>query len=302
MKYKGRRGSTNINDRRGARSGGGSFPLGGLLTSGLLKKGGIGGIAVVVIITLLMGGNPMSLLTGGGSQGHASYAESRGVTITGNATEDDLAKLVSVTLADTEEVWGRIMSQNGKQYDQPSLILFSNATQSGCGHASQATGPFYCPADENIYIDLNFYAVMRDRFGASGDFAMAYVVAHEVGHHIQQEFGITDKVHSERSRLSESDYNKMQVRLELQADFLAGVWAHHAEKQFNSLEEGDISEALNAANAIGDDRLQKESQGRVVPDSFTHGTSEQRMRWFRKGYETGDINAGNTFDLSYNEL
>ena len=302
MKYKGRRGSTNISDRRGSRSRGGSFPLGGLLTSGLLKRAGIGGIAIVIIITLLLGGNPMSLLTGDASQGQSSYAESRGVNITGNATEDDLAKLVSVTLADTEEVWGKIMSQNGRQYDQPSLILFSNSTQSGCGHASQATGPFYCPADENIYIDLNFYEVMRDRFGASGDFAMAYIVAHEVGHHIQQEFGITDKVHSERSRLSESDYNKMQVRLELQADFLAGVWAHHAEKQFNSLEEGDIREALNAANAIGDDRLQKQSQGRVVPDSFTHGTSAQRMRWFRKGYETGDINAGNTFDLSYNEL
>ena len=202
---------------------------------------------------------------------------------------------MSVVLADTEDVWNKLFQQQGTQYQEPNLVLFSGAVQSACGNARAATGPFYCPGDEKIYIDLSFQETLSQRLGASGDFAMAYVVAHEVGHHVQNLMGITDQVHSQRGRLSQEEYNELSVRLELQADFLAGVWTNHAQNMNNILEEGDIEEAMRAANAIGDDRLQKQSQGYVVPDAFTHGTSEQRMRWFRKGLETGDISQGDTF-------
>jgi predicted metalloprotease len=192
-------------------------------------------------------------------------------------------------------VWHKIMSD----YRDPTLTMFTGAVQSGCGQASSAVGPFYCSQDEGLYIDLSFYDELQSKFGAPGDFAQAYVIAHEVGHHVQHLLGITDKVHAQRERLSDAEYNKLSVKLELQADFLAGVWAHHADvMDKNLLDPGDIDEALNAASAIGDDRLQKQAQGQVVPDSFTHGTSEQRMRWFRKGFETGDINQGDTFNTS----
>jgi predicted metalloprotease len=197
-------------------------------------------------------------------------------------------------LADTEDVWNQLI----QSYREPTLVLFSGRVSSACGSASSATGPFYCPADENLYIDLSFYHDMREKLNAPGDFAQAYVIAHEVGHHIQNLMGITEKVQSMRGQISEKEYNQLSVKLELQADFLAGVWAHHTQKMKDVLEEGDIDEALTAANAIGDDRLQKQSTGTVVPDSFTHGTSAQRMRWFKKGFTTGDLNQGDTFNAS----
>ena len=196
----------------------------------------------------------------------------------------------------TEDVWDQLFAQQGSRYQQPTLVLFRGAVQSACGNASSASGPFYCPGDQELYIDLSFYQELEERFRAPGDFAMAYVVAHEVGHHIQKQLGISDKMDRLRQQMSREEYNKYSVMLELQADFLAGVWAHHAQQMKNILEAGDIDEALNAANAIGDDRLQKESQGYVVPESFTHGTSQQRIYWFKKGFNTGDMKQGDTFN------
>jgi predicted metalloprotease len=207
------------------------------------------------------------------------------------AAEDTMAEFVKVVLRETEKVWGELLPN----YQEPRLVLFTGSIQSGCGGASSEMGPFYCPGDSKVYIDLSFYDDLRNRFGAGGDFAMAYVIAHEVGHHIQNLMGTSDKVHQARQRLSESDYNKLSVKLELQADFYAGVWAHYAQ-QMKILERGDIEEALRAANAIGDDRLQQQSQGRVVPDAFTHGSSAQRMYWFKKGFQTGDVRQGTTFE------
>jgi uncharacterized protein len=206
--------------------------------------------------------------------------------------DDERAEFIKVVLKDTEDVWQTLM-QN--QYRKPTLVLFRQSVQSACGMAGSATGPFYCPGDEKVYIDLSFFEDMQNKLKAPGDFAMAYVVAHEVGHHIQRLQGTSDKMHQLRQQLSQTEYNKYSVMLELQADFLAGVWAHHAQRMKNILEENDIEEALNAANAIGDDRLQKQAQGQVVPESFTHGTSEQRMYWFKKGFSTGDLSQGNTF-------
>jgi predicted metalloprotease len=203
-----------------------------------------------------------------------------------------------VVSADADDVWSKIFSENGSQYQEPIIVLFDNQVSSACGSASSATGPFYCPADSKVYIDLSFQEELKNRFGAGGDFPMAYVIAHEVGHHVQNLMGTSEKVQRMRSQMSETEYNRLSVMLELQADFYAGVYAHHADQMHNILEEGDIEEALNAASAIGDDRLQKQAQGRIVPDAFTHGTSEQRMRWFRKGYETGDIRQGDTFNAS----
>ncbi|MBD0331242.1 MAG: neutral zinc metallopeptidase, partial [Chitinophagaceae bacterium] len=223
--------------------------------------------------------------------------QQRELTAEEKAAEDQQAKFVKTVLAETEDVWHQIFSQMGRNYEEPTLVLFNGSTQSGCGFASSATGPFYCPGDQRLYIDLSFYNELQNRFGAPGDFAMAYVVAHEVGHHIQNLLGTSDKMARLRQQLSEGEYNKYSVRLELQADFLAGVWAHY-EQGKNILERGDIEEALNAANAIGDDRLQKEAQGYVVPESFTHGTSAQRMYWFKKGFETGDIEQGDTFNAT----
>ncbi len=281
MKWLGRRGSGNIEDRR---SGGGGLAIGGGLTA-----------IIAVIFSLITGQNPMELLgmvqgSGGGSQQEAPLST--------DAKQDEKGHFVGVVLAETEDVWNKIFSESGSKYKEPTLVLFTNSVQSACGSASSATGPFYCPGDQKVYIDLSFYDDLQNRFGAPGDFAMAYVVAHEVGHHIQNILGTSAKLDQARGQVSQEEYNQLSVKLELQADFLAGVWAHHAQRMKNILEEGDIEEALNAANAIGDDRLQKESQGRVVPDAFTHGTSAQRMRWFKKGYETGDINQGDTFSAS----
>ncbi len=274
MLWRGRRLSTNVDDRRG---------MGGPLAIG----GGLVGI-VAVLLNFLLGGDPTQLqqLPGGGQ---AMSAEQQ-------ASEDTMAQFVSVVLAETEDIWSRLLAQRGITYQAPTLVLFKNSVESGCGFGSAASGPFYCPADQNLYIDLAFYQDLRTRFRAPGDFAMAYVVAHEVGHHVQNLLGISDKMARARESVSEKEYNQLSVKTELQADFFAGVWAHYANELENILEPGDIEEALNAANAIGDDRLQKQSQGHVVPDAFTHGTSQQRMYWFKKGYTTGDINQGNTFE------
>lgn len=280
MQWKGRRESDNVEDMRG---GGGK--------RGLAIGGGIGTI-IIVVLGLLMGKGPMDILQQVANQPAASTEQT---PAPGNPAEDEAASFVKVVLADNEDVWHKIFEEQGMQYKEPKLVLFSGEVQSGCGDASSSMGPFYCPGDEKVYIDLSFYDELKNRFNAPGDFTMAYVVSHEVGHHIQNLLGISDKVHQMRERLSEEEYNKLSVKLELQADFLAGVWAHHAQQMKNILDEGDIEEALNAANAIGDDRLQKQAQGYVVPDAFTHGTSEQRMRWFKKGFDTGDINQGDTF-------
>lgn len=275
MRWRGRQQSGNVEDRRG---------MGGKLALG----GGAGGL-IIVIISLLLGENPLDYINVGTSP---AYEQQQQPT---SEAEDQMAEFVKVVLNDTEDVWTKVFAERGETYQEPVLVLFSGGTQSGCGAASSATGPFYCPEDSKVYIDLSFYEELRSRFGAPGDFAMAYVIAHEVGHHVQHLWGITDQVHGQRGRLSEEENNKLSVKLELQADFLAGVWAHY-EHSSNFLEEGDIEEALQAANAIGDDRLQKQSQGYVVPDAFTHGTSEQRMRWFKKGFDSGDVDQGDTFN------
>jgi predicted metalloprotease len=277
MLWQGRRQSSNVDDRRGIS--GGQVAVGG----------GILGVIALVLNLLLGGGGDVSQIPLP-NQNQPMSAEEKTV-------QDQLAGFVKVVLADTEDVWAQLFSKAGKQYQNPTLVLFNGATQSGCGNASSATGPFYCPADQRLYIDLSFYSDLKDRFGAPGDFAMAYVVAHEVGHHVQNLLGTSDKVQRLRSRLSEEEYNQYSVRLELQADFYAGVWAHYIQGK-GYLERGDVEEAMNAANAIGDDRLQKEAQGYAVPESFTHGTSAQRMYWFKKGYDTGDPNQGDTFNAT----
>ena len=223
----------------------------------------------------------------GGGQGFTTETN-----YTPTAEEDEMAAFSATILGDTETVWNELMDN----YREPTLVLFTGSVSSACGSASSATGPFYCPADEKLYIDLSFFEEMETNLRAGGDFAYAYVIAHEVGHHIQKIMGITDQVHSLRGKVSEKEYNLNSVRLELQADFLAGVWAHHSQRTAGMMEAGDLEEALGAANAIGDDRLQKQATGRVVPDSFTHGTSAQRMKWFRKGFETGDLSQGDTFN------
>ncbi len=275
MRWQGRRESGNVEDRRGM--GGGKIVGGGI------------GMLVIGLIVYLLGGDPTQVINSGSPQPSEPISEEQ------RATEEQASKFVGVVLADTEDVWNKLFQENGKQYKVPRLVLFSGSVQSDCGGATSAAGPFYCPADERVYIDLTFYNELQNRFNAPGDFAMVYVVAHEVGHHIQNILGISGKVQAARQRMSEEEANALSVRLELQADFLAGVWAHHAQRMKNILEQGDIEEALNAANAIGDDNLQKQAQGHVVPESFTHGTSQQRMYWFKKGYETGDMNQGDTF-------
>lgn len=277
MKWQGRRKSSNVEDRRGMGGGGKTIMGGGI------------GIVIFLIVTLL-GGNPGDIINNlpmDKPNSNVPYEET--------AEEKELAEFVSVVLADTEDVWENVLADEGIEYRQPTLVLFSGSVQSACGTAGSSTGPFYCPADEKLYIDLSFYNELRDRFKAPGDFAMAYVVAHEVGHHIQTITGVSEQVQALRSKLSQEEYNKYSVRLELQADYLAGVWAHHAQGM-NLLEEGDLEEALNAASAIGDDRIQMQSQGYVVPESFTHGTSEQRKRWFYKGFKIGNLSEWDTFN------
>lgn len=275
MQWLGRRESSNVDDMRGVSGG------------GIAAGGGILGVIFLLAKFFLGGGDTSDL-----QQAFPQGGQQQEMTTEQKASEDKEASFVKVVLADTEDVWDKIFGDMGKQYSKPRLVLYRNAIQSGCGGASSQTGPFYCPADQKVYIDLSFADELRDRFGASGDFPMAYVVAHEVGHHIQYLLGISDKMERLRSRLSETEYNKYSVKLELQADFYAGVWAHYDQKMKNVIDAKDVEDALNAASAIGDDRL---TQGRVSPDAFTHGTSAQRMYWFKKGYETGDIQQGNTF-------
>ena len=277
MLWQGRRQSSNVED---ARRGGKGIAIGG----------GIGGI-IFVVAYLLLGGDPQVLMDNAQQGGLAGSAQ-----VEGDAPRDELSQFVAVVLADTEDAWHQLFRQMGRRYEEPKLVLFSNQTRSGCGFAGAASGPFYCPADRRVYIDLSFYRTLQDRFGAPGDFAQAYVIAHEVGHHVQNLLGISDQVQEARGRVSEAEYNRLSVKLELQADFFAGVWAHHADRAKGVVEAGDIEEALRAASAIGDDNLQRRTQGQVVPDSFTHGSSEQRVRWFRKGYETGDLRQGDTFN------
>lgn len=274
MKWIGRRGSSNVEDRR--RMGGGRIAMGG----------GIGSIIVVAIVWLL-GGDPGQLLN--------QLQNQPGQQVTNTAAEDSMAQFVSVVLADTEEIWTSIFSEYGETYNKPTLVLFRGAVESACGSASSASGPFYCSSDEKIYIDLSFCDELRERFGAPGDFAIAYVIAHEVGHHVQNLLGTLGKVNDQRGNAGEREANKLTVRLELQADYYAGVWAYHAQNTLNILEQGDIGEAINAASAVGDDRLQMQTQGHVVPDAFTHGTSEQRMEWFKRGYQSGRLEDGDTF-------
>lgn len=280
MRWIGGRESSNVDDRRGLSTGG-AVGVGG----------GIIGVLFLVFQFLLGGGSNTD------SPGQIPLpGQNQEMTTEEKAADDERAKFVKVVLGYTEDIWGELFSQQGKQYQQPTLVLFRGNAQSACGFASSATGPFYCPGDQEVYIDLSFYNDLNERFGAPGDFAMAYVIAHEVGHHIQKLLGISDKMENMRHQLSEGEYNKYSVMMELQADFFSGVWAHHAQQMKNVLEPGDIDEALNAANAIGDDRLQKTSQGYVVPESFTHGTSKQRAYWFKKGFDTGDIKQGDTFN------
>ena len=283
MRWEGRRESGNVDDRRGA---GGGFGRPGLAIGG-------GGALVVLVIALLTGVDPSTLLRqiDGGSRPAPRVETS------------DLKRFVSVVLADTEDVWNEQFRKQGRSYREPKLVLFNGRVDSACGMAGSAVGPFYCPPDEHVYIDLTFFQELQTRFGAPGDFAQGYVVAHEVGHHVQKLLGISDKVHAQRRKLPEAEANRLSVRQELQADYLAGVWAHHAQKTKNILEPGDLEEALRAANAIGDDRLQRQARGTVVPDSFTHGTSAQRMRWFRLGLETGDFQRREElFTLPYEKL
>ena len=279
MLWQGRRESENVEDDRG--SGGGRR---------IAVGGGLGGV-ILVVAYLLLGGDPNALIES--QQPQSQLSQSR--QIDPNAPKDEASKFVAVVLADTEDAWHAVFRQMGREYEEPKLVLFSNQTRSGCGFASTASGPFYCPEDRRVYIDLAFYKILRDRFGVPGDFAQAYVIAHEVGHHVQNLLGISDRVQAARGRVSQAEYNNLSVRLELQADFLAGVWARYADRTKHVVEAGDIDEAMRAASAVGDDTLQRHAQGYVVPDSFTHGTSAQRVRWFRKGYETGDIRQGDTF-------
>jgi predicted metalloprotease len=279
MLWRGQRQSDNVEDRRGI--GGGGLAIGG----------GLGGI-VVLIIALLLGADPRQLLEQTRGDNPASGTQtSRSI----NPQEEELKQFSLTVLASTEDVWTDIFRQQGKSYRKPTLVLFTDQVRSACGNAGAAVGPFYCPGDEKLYLDFSFFNELQTRFRAPGDFAQAYVIAHEVGHHVQNLLGLMDRVDAARGRMSEAEANELSVRLELQADFFAGVWAHYAQQK-GLLEAGDIEEALGAASAVGDDRLQRQTQGYVVPDSFTHGTSEQRSRWFRKGLETGDIRQGDTFN------
>ena len=282
MNLKGRRISTNVDDRRGKKAGLGI---------------GIGGAIIVAIIAIFMGKDPSAALQSinlGGGETETTY--------TPTAEEEELATFAKQILAGTEDVWTAEFKKMGKTYVPPKLVLFTDAVQSGCGGASSSTGPFYCSADQSVYIDLSFFSNMQKQFGSAGDFAYAYVIAHEVGHHVQYLLGTLQDAHNQMSRLSETESNKISVRLELQADFYAGVWAHQDNKMFNSLENGDIEEGLAIASRIGDDYLQKRAKGYTVPESFNHGTSEQRSRWLKKGIQTGDVKQGDTFSPAYNRL
>jgi len=305
MRWKGRRKSSNVEDRRGA--GRGSLRLPGGFGRGIgrgggrgrglprgVRRGGIGSIGMIIIVlaALYFGIDPMILLQG---QAGPSLPPATGPQGQVSEEQDELAALVSVVLADTEDTWHQLFQQSGGRYTEPKLVLFTGAVNSACGFAQAAVGPFYCPGDHKLYIDLAFYQDLKQRFGAPGDFAQAYVIAHEVAHHVQTLMGISEKVQALRQEVSQKDSNALSVMMELQADCLAGLWAYHADRQRQILEPGDVEEALNAASAIGDDRLQRQTRGTVTPDSFTHGSSAQRVRWFREGFEHGELQRCDTF-------
>lgn len=278
MRFKGRRQSDNVEDRRG-------------ISPGKAAAGGGLGLVVVAIIVMLLGGDPTALL----NAAQAPTTDSGRIDRPLDPAEEELKELVSVTLADTEEVWQREFSRRGLRYQEPKLVLFRDRVESACGLADSAIGPFYCGGDQTVYIDLSFFGDLRDRFGARGDFAQAYVVAHEVGHHVQNLLGTMRKVNQAQQTVSERQANDLSVRLELQADYYAGVWAHHA-RDMAGLDQKDIEEGIEAAEAIGDDAIQKKAQGYVVPDSFTHGSSQQRVRWFLRGFKSGKMEEGDTFN------
>ncbi|MDO5040513.1 MAG: neutral zinc metallopeptidase [Peptoniphilus sp.] len=277
MKWRGRSGSSNVDDRRGRGGRGGA---------GL----GIGGLVIVILFTLLTGGDLGDVIGNISMMGGTSIEQKYEPT----QQEEELAEFSKVVFKDTEDVWNGLFEEMGEKYVEPGLVLYTDSVNSGCGYASAQIGPFYCPADGNVYIDLSFYKDLNDKFGAAGDFAFAYVIAHEVGHHVQNLYGISGQVQSLRSKLSQSDYNKYSVAMELQADYLAGVFAAH-QRDKGYLDVGDVEEAINAAGQIGDDNIQRQTQGYVVPDSFTHGTGAQRKEWFERGYNAGDLSDWNTF-------
>lgn len=283
MRLDGRRESDNVDDRRGKGSGG-KISL------------GIGGTIIVGLIIWLMGGNPLDVIT----RQAGDMATNQNYTPT--AEDEQLATFAKTILAGTEDIWTEVFAENGLKYVPPRMVLFTGATRSGCGNASSSTGPFYCPVDQTLYVDLSFFEEMRTQLHAGGDFAYAYVIAHEVGHHVQYLLGTLGKVHQMQQRVSEKESNQLSVRLELQADYYAGIWIYHDNKQFGSLEDGDIEEGLNAASQIGDDRLQMQSQGYTVPDAFNHGTSAQRSRWLKKGIQSGSLTGGDTFSVAYSDL
>lgn len=285
MRWERTRRSENVEDRRGMQ---GPVMVGGGMVT-----------IVIVVVALMMGADPIAVLNQvNNAQQQIQQQNPQGANARPrNPEEEALKEFVAHVLGSTEDVWTDIFRQQEQMnYQKPRLVLFTGRVNSACGLASSAVGPFYCPGDSKVYLDLEFFRELQDRFNAPGDFAQAYVIAHEVGHHVQNQLGISQKVDEARRRLSKAQYNQLSVRLELQADFFAGVWAHHANKREKIIEPGDLEEALQAATAIGDDKLQMESQGYVVPDSFTHGTSAQRLRWFKKGFETGDIRQGDTFN------
>lgn len=291
MRMQNRRESTNVRDLRGRR---GAQIAGGL---------GLGGLALVALMAYLTGGNPLSAVlsavsSGAGGGGAAMSQEAYVPT----AEEEELASFSKKVLKGTEDIWGQIFAEAGRTYEAPTLVLFTDGVQSGCGGASKQTGPFYCSADQCLYIDLSFFSTMREQLGADGDFAYAYVIGHEVGHHVQHLLGTLDKAHRQMAKLDKEAANQVSVRLELQADFLAGVWAHHDNERFASLEDGDIEEAIQCAEVIGDDYLQKKARGYVQPESFTHGKSSSRMKWFKKGLRTGDLREGDTFSVPFDQL
>jgi uncharacterized protein len=280
MRWTGGRRSDNVEDQRGFR-----------LSGGRVKGGGIG-ILLLALVGMYFGIDPSLILNGNlGEGGSSQHSASRQ-----NPAEDKLADFVSVVLADTEDTWGKLFQEAGGKYEKPKLVLFTGEVQSACGFAQSATGPFYCPADRKVYIDLGFYNELRQNLKAPGDFAQAYVIAHEIGHHVQNLLGISKKVQAKKTSVSQIEYNRLSVKLELQADCFAGIWANHANRMRSILEPGDVEEALNAASMIGDDNLQKKARGYVVPDSFTHGSSKQRVEWFRQGLKSGEIRQCNTFN------
>lgn len=287
MRLDGRRTSSNVEDRRGS-------------SGGKMAGMGIGGLIVVGLITWLLGGNPLSVISGGA--GEIINGSNTSSTYTSTAEEEQLAEFSKKILAGTEDVWTALFEKMGRKYEPPTLVLFTNSVQSGCGGATSAVGPFYCSADRKLYIDLSFFAQMKQQLGAEGDFAYAYVIAHEVGHHVENLLGTLNQVHQKMAQSDKTTANKWSVRLELQADFYAGIWGHYDNKMFSSLEVGDVEEAIRCSEVIGDDYLQKKAQGRAVPDSFTHGTSKQRTKWLTLGLRTGDLSKGNTYACSDEEL